>query len=63
MSAPSPITTHVLNTATGSPAANLQIKLYRVTLSADHETLNLINSGSVISSGQSCLTFQQYTSH
>ena len=48
MSAPSPITTHVLNTATGSPAANLQIKLYRVTLSADHETLNLINSGSVI---------------
>ena len=48
MSAPSPITTHVLNTATGTPAANLQIKLYRVTLSADQETLNLINSGSVI---------------
>lgn len=49
MSAPrSPVTTHVLNTATGRPAANLLIKMYRVTGTAESETLSLINSGLVL---------------
>ena len=37
----SPITTHVLNTASGTPAANLFIKLYRVEADGN----KLLNSG------------------
>lgn len=40
---PGPLTTHVLNTATGFPASNLLIKLYRME---DGEFV-MLNSGSV----------------
>lgn len=64
MSAPrSPVTTHVLNTATGRPAANLLIKMYRVTGTAESETLSLINSGRTNVDGRlpGLLTKEQFT--